>query len=45
MNSALLAKQAWRLYQQTQSLWVKFPQAIYFPQEDFLRANKQKNSS
>ena len=36
MNSTLLAKQAWRIHQQPNSLWVKLFKAVYFPNQDFL---------
>ncbi|KAJ1389468.1 Ribonuclease H domain [Sesbania bispinosa] len=45
MNIAHLAKQAWRVYQNPDSLWVKILKGIYFPDCDFLRAKKKRGSS
>lgn len=45
MNSALLAKQAWRVIQCPNALWVKTLKAIYHPMEDFMRAKRRRNES
>lgn len=45
MNSALLAKQAWRLIQNPNALWAKLLKAIYFPNEEFTRAKRKRNDS
>lgn len=45
MNSALLAKQAWRLFQNPEALWVKVLKSIYFPDCDFIDASRKRNWS
>ncbi|XP_043709023.1 uncharacterized mitochondrial protein AtMg00310-like [Telopea speciosissima] len=44
-NRALLAKVAWRLFEQLDSLWAKFMKAIYFPNRQFLDASLGHNPS
>lgn len=43
MNSTILAKQAWRIVNNPESLWVKILKALYFPNEEFLRAKRKRN--
>lgn len=45
MNSAHLAKQAWRAYQNPSALWVLILKAVYFPESEFLQASRKRNSS
>lgn len=45
MNSALLAKQAWRVIENPESLWVKALKACYFPRDDFVRAKRRRGDS
>lgn len=45
MNSALLSKQAWRVIQNPQALWVQVLQAIYYPGTEFIRAKRRRNDS
>lgn len=45
MNFALLAKQAWRVIQNPQALWVRELQSLYFPDSEFLRAKRKRNDS
>lgn len=44
MNSALLAKQAWRIIQNPNALWVRVLQGLYFPDGDFLRPRERDMS-
>ncbi|KAL6213793.1 hypothetical protein ACLB2K_013233 [Fragaria x ananassa] len=44
-NVALLAKQCWCILSQPESLWVKVLKARYFPECDFLHANKGYRAS
>lgn len=41
MNSALLAKRAWRAFKNPQALWVKIIKAIYYPNFDFAQARRK----
>jgi len=45
LNRAFLAKQAWRVINNPQSLWVKVIKSIYFPNTEFLNAKDKKGSS
>lgn len=45
MNSALLAKQAWRLIQDPRALWVTFHKSLYFPNGTFKEAGRKRGSS
>lgn len=45
MNSALLAKQAWRVIQNPNALWVHFLKSIYYPNGTFKQARKKRGSS
>lgn len=45
MNSAHLAKQAWRAIQNPQALWVQILQSVYHPNLDFLHAKRKRNDS
>lgn len=45
MNSAHLAKQAWRAIQNPTALWVQILKAVYFPESDFLQATRKRNNS
>lgn len=38
MNSAMLAKQAWRVIKSPHSLWVRVLKSIYYPECEFIRA-------
>ncbi|KAJ1423116.1 reverse transcriptase [Sesbania bispinosa] len=42
---ALLAKQAWRLYKNPNTLWARILKGIYFPDKDILTAKKGRGSS
>lgn len=44
-NMSYLGKQAWRLYNQPNTLWGNFSKAIYFPNTEFMKIQKKKNSS
>ncbi|XP_043703872.1 uncharacterized protein LOC122653966 [Telopea speciosissima] len=44
-NRVLLAKVAWRLLDNPDSLWAKFTKAIYFPRCNFLDASVGRNPS
>lgn len=44
-NTALLAKQAWRLIQEPNSYWAATLKGIYFPNKTFWSATKQMGSS
>lgn len=45
MNSSLLAKQAWRIIQNPNALWVQVLKCLYFPNSDFVRATRKRNNS
>lgn len=45
LNSALLAKQAWRVINNPNALWVRVLQSIYYPQGNFIRAKRQRQDS
>lgn len=45
MNLALLAKQAWRAYNNPESLWVKVLKGLYFPRTDLMKATKGRGTS
>lgn len=45
MNSAMLAKQAWRVIHFPDALWVRILKASYFPNTDFVRAKRKRNES
>lgn len=45
MNSAFLAKQAWRVFQNPNALWVRVLKSLYFPEGEFSRAKRKRNKS
>lgn len=45
MNSSFLAKQAWRIIQNPDALWVRVLKALYFPNSEFLKAGRKRNES
>lgn len=45
MNTALLAKEAWRLIQEPDSYWASTLKGIYFHKTTFWNATKQRGSS
>lgn len=45
MNSAHLAKQAWRVIQNPTALWVQVLQSIYYPNGSFIQAGRSRNDS
>lgn len=45
MNSAHLAKQAWRAIQHQEALWVQVLKGIYHPGENFVNTRKRRNAS
>ena len=45
VNESILAKQAWRLSADSQSLWAKVLKSIYFHDSTIWKANKGRNSS
>lgn len=45
MNSTMLAKQAWRLLNNPNSLWAIMLKQIYFPNVDLARAKRGRNDS
>lgn len=45
MNSALLAKQAWRVLNEPSSYWVSMLKGIYFPDSDFFTAKARPGAS
>lgn len=45
MNSALLAKQAWRAFKNPQALGVRLLKAIYYPNGDLAQAKRKRNDS
>ncbi|KAL3726802.1 hypothetical protein ACJRO7_031667 [Eucalyptus globulus] len=44
-NKALLGKQAWRLFQNPESLWCNLFKALYFPSTDFWHAEQGSRPS
>ncbi|KAF7825477.1 putative protein phosphatase 2C 65 [Senna tora] len=44
-NLSLLAKQAWRMVESPNELWVQVLKGLYFPSEDFLSAKKGHKAS
>lgn len=44
-NKALLAKQAWRMLINPDSLWTMFPKELYFPNKNLMEAKYNNNSS
>ncbi|CAN1812809.1 Putative ribonuclease H protein At1g65750 [Linum perenne] len=44
-NTALLARQGWRLLNQPDTLWAKLLKSLYFPSGDFLTASKGRRPS
>lgn len=45
MNQAHLAKQAWRIIQEPQALWVQILRGIYFPASNFLEVKQKRHAS
>lgn len=45
MNTALLAKQAWRIIQEPQSIWSSTLKGVYFPNSDLWAAKTQRGCS
>lgn len=45
MNTALFTKQAWRVINNPNALWVRVLQSIYFPNESFIRARRKRQAS
>lgn len=45
MNSAHLAKQAWRVIHHPDALWVRLLKSVYFSNSDFLQAARRRNDS
>lgn len=45
MNSAMLAKQAWRLLKKLECLWGRCLKQLYHPTEDFLHVKRARNVS
>lgn len=45
MNTALLAKQAWRVINSPDVLWVKVLKSIYYPDDTFVRARRKRQAS
>ncbi|KAK4284017.1 hypothetical protein QN277_000907 [Acacia crassicarpa] len=45
MNDALLAKTAWRLMQRPNDLWARVIKSVYFPNQEFLDAEKGYKTS
>lgn len=45
MNSAHLAKQAWRAIKNPNALWVQALKAFYYPDTDFIHATRRRNDS
>lgn len=45
MNSALLAKQSWRIIENPDALLVQSLKAIYYPREDFIREKRRRGDS
>lgn len=44
-NKTLLAKQAWRMLTNPNSLWAKFLKELYFPNKNLMEAKCNNNSS
>ncbi|CAN1192974.1 Uncharacterized mitochondrial protein AtMg00310 [Linum perenne] len=44
-NLAFIAKLAWRILTQPESLWVQLLKGLYFPRSDFLQSNRHHKSS
>lgn len=44
-NLSLLTKQAWRILQNPNSLWVKLLKSLYFPKGSFLNIKNKSNCS
>ncbi|CAN1730166.1 Uncharacterized mitochondrial protein AtMg00310 [Linum perenne] len=44
-NSALVAKQAWRILESPEALWVRLLKSLYFPNTDFQKSVKGSRAS
>lgn len=45
LNSSLLAKQAWRIFDNPEALWVKVLKGCYFPNSGFAQARRKRGDS
>lgn len=45
LNSAMLAKQAWRVLTNPNALWVSVLKSCYFPNSSFMQAKRKRNDS